>query len=291
MNARTLTITGLVGVGLLGVTILQARGAASPGAHAPAARPIGPRSVAAEGRVITYPGDEVVVGAERSGRLIRVAVQEGQKVRKGELLAELESDELRAAADESRARVREAEAEVHLSELNLARRRELAEEKIVSVNDLDQATRDLDIAKARLETVRATLARQQAQLDKTRILAPIDGTVVARHVDGGQTIDSGAKVATVANLRRLRIDGEADEADSAGLVVGTPVVITNDGYPGRTWKGKIEEVSDSVTLRKLKPQDPGRPTDTRILSVKVAFAEPSPLKLGTTVELRIQPQR
>ena len=63
--------------------------------------------------------------------------------------------------------------------------------------------------------------------------------------------------------------------------------ITADGFPGRSWRGTIEEVPDSVTLRRLKPQDPSRPTDTRILAVKVAFAEPMPLKLGTTVELKI----
>ena len=55
--------------------------------------------------------------------------------------------------------------------------------------------------------------------------------------------------------------------------------------------GRVEEVADSVTLRKLKPQDPSRPTDTRILAVKVAFDEPSPLRLGTTVELRIRAAR
>jgi hypothetical protein len=53
----------------------------------------------------------------------------------------------------------------------------------------------------------------------------------------------------------------------------------------------VEEIPDAVTLRRLKPQDPSRPTDTRILAVKVAFAEPTPLRLGTTVELSIQPAR
>ena len=67
------------------------------------------------------------------------------------------------------------------------------------------------------------------------------------------------------------------------------MTIHADGYPGLSWQGRIEEVADSVTVRKLKPQDPGRPTDTRILAVKVAFGETTPLKLGTTVELRIQP--
>ena len=67
------------------------------------------------------------------------------------------------------------------------------------------------------------------------------------------------------------------------------MAITADGFPGQSWKGRVEEVPDSVTLRRLKPQDPSRPTDTRVLAVKVAFVEKTPLKLGTTVELRIEP--
>jgi len=93
-------------------------------------------------------------------------------------------------------------------------------------------------------------------------------------------------------------------------VDGTPVrvlitvdltFVLREEAPARAWPdgfsdapstpGTIEEVADSVTLRALKPQDPGRPTDTRILAVKVALQEPTPLRLGTTVELRITPAR
>jgi multidrug efflux pump subunit AcrA (membrane-fusion protein) len=118
-------------------------------------------------------------------------------------------------------------------------------------------------------------------------VAPITGTVVARHAQGGEMLDSGARVVTLADLKRLRIEGEADEADAGALTLGAPVTITSDGFPGRSWRGRVEEIPDSVTLRRLKPQDPGRPTDTRILAVKVAFLEATPLRLGTTVELRI----
>jgi HlyD family secretion protein len=100
-------------------------------------------------------------------------------------------------------------------------------------------------------------------------------------------LESGARVVTLADLGRLRIEGEADEADAGALALGAPVTITSDGFPGRSWKGRVEEIPDAVTLRRLKPQDPGRPTDTRILAVKVALLEPTPLRLGTTVELRI----
>jgi RND family efflux transporter MFP subunit len=247
------------------------------------------RRVAAEGRVATYPGGEVIVGTERAGRLVRVAFEEGQAVRRGELVAELDSEEIRAALAEARARLVEGEAELRLAEATLERRRELAEQRVISAHDLDQARRDLDTALARIETARATVARHEAQLAKARIVAPISGTVIARHVDAGETLEAGARVVTLGDLSRLRVEAEADEADAAALELGAPATITADGYPGRSWRGSVEEIADAVTPRRLKPQDPSRPTDTRILALKIAFAEPSPLKLGTTVELRIRP--
>ncbi len=283
MKTHTIVVLGGVGLGLLGLTALQARGT-SPAAAAPRAAD---QRVAAEGRVVAYPGAEVQVGAERAGRLVRVLVQEGQSVRKGDLLAEIESDELRAALDEARARVVEADAEIRLAELNRERRQKLVDEQILALNDFDQATRDLDIARARKLTAQATVDRYEAQLRKSRIVAPIAGHVTARKVDAGQTVEAGDHAFTIADLGRLRIEGEAHEADAGAIVPEARVTITADGFPGQAWKGRVEEIPDSVTLRRLKPQDPSRPTDTRVLAVKVAFTEPTPLKLGTTVELRI----
>ncbi len=295
MRGRTWAIVGVAAAGLGGALVLQAGGARATVAAASAATPPAARApyrpVAAEGRVVTYPGGEVVVGAERSGRLVRVLVEEGQAVAKGELLAELESEELHASLEEARTHVTELEAEVRLAELNLKRRQDLSDQQILAAHDLDQAKRDVETARARAETARATVSRYDAQIRKTRVLAPIAGTVVARHAQGGETIESGARIVTLADLKRLRIEGEADEADAGALAIGAPVAITSDGFPGRSWKGRVEEIPDSVTLRRLKPQDPGRPTDTRILAIKVAFLEPTPLRLGTTVELRIDPAR
>jgi RND family efflux transporter MFP subunit len=283
-----LAILGVVALVLLGTTVLQARGPAAPAATPAASPPRGP--VAAEGRVVAYPGAEVKVGFERVGRLVRVEVQEGQAVKKGDLLAEFESDELRASLAEARARVAEAEAEERLAVLNVERQEKLVAQGVVAVHDRDQATRDIDIARARKETAKATVTRIEAQLRKCTVLAPISGHVIARRVDAGQTVEAGDPAFTLADLGRIRIEGEAHEADASGIALGAPVVITAEGYPGRSWKGRVEEIPDSVTLRRLKPQDPSRPTDTRILAVKVAFAEPTPLKLGTTVELKIEPQ-
>ena len=293
MERRTIGITASIGLGLAVATVLQARSAAVTATAPRVAGGAGSArgEVAAEGRVVTYPGAEVRVSAERGGRLVRLDVQEGDMVRKGQVLAEIESDELRAALAEARGRVGEAEAEARLTELNRDRRRQLLAERIVSAHDADEADRDLDRAQARMAAARAELARDEAQLRKSRIVAPLSGTVTARHVDAGETVETGDAVVTVADLGRLRVDGEADEADAGSLAVGSAASITADGYPGQAWRGRVEEVADSVTLRKLKPQDPSRPTDTRILAVKVAFEEPSPLRLGTTVELKIRAAR
>ena len=282
---------GAVALAAVAGTVLQARGVAAPRAAGGTAQTaVENRSaagVAAEGRVVAYPGAEVRVGAERGGRLVRVLVEEGAAVRKGRLLAEIESDELRAALAEARARVAEAEAERRLADVNLARRRQLTEEKILAVNDLDLATRDVETADARVETAKASVSRYEALLAKSRITSPIAGTVVARKVDAGQMVETGDHAFTVVDLGRLRIEGEAHEADAGAVVLGADVTITADGYPGHSWRGRVEEIPDSVTLRRIKPQDPSRPTDARVLAVKVAFAEAAPLKLGTTVDLRI----
>jgi len=289
MTEKATALLAIAGAALAAATVLQARGgmSAPDTTAAPKARTARAAGVAAEGRVVAYPGAEVKVGAERAGRLVRVAVEEGQTVRRGDLLAEIDSDELRAALAEARARVAEAEADSRLAEANLVRRRRLAEERILAANDLDAATRDVEASHARSETARATVARYDALLAKSRIVAPIAGTVVARRVDPGQMVEAGDHAFTVADLSRLRIEGEAHEADAGAITLGAAVRIEADGYPGRSWSGRVEEIPDAVTLRRLKPQDPSRPTDARVLAVKVAFAEPLPLKLGTTVDLRI----
>jgi HlyD family secretion protein len=287
------SIVVLLGVAALGGTVLLAwRGQPRPEPRVVHASSVTPSAkVAAEGRVVTYPGAEVAVAAERSGRLVRLTVQEGATVRRGDLLAEIESEELRAGIDEAQARLAEGEAQLRLADRQRARRAQLAADGVVASHDLDEADRDLEVARARLATTRAELARLQAQLRKSAVRAPIDGTVVLRHADAGEMVAERQLVVTLADLTRLRVEGEAHEADAASLRVGADVRITSDAYPGRSWRGTVEEVRDSVTPRLLEPQDPGRPSDTRVLGVKVAFAETSPLKLGTTVELQVQPRR
>ena len=292
MSAITVkrAVLPLLGLMLTVALLLQARGlgasASAPqlpssAAAAPAVR------VTAEGRVATYPGAQVVVGTDVRGTLIRVAVEEKQAVKKGDLLAELRADDQRAAIAEARARVAEAEADIRLYEIEVGRANRLVQQKVEAQANADRAARNLDTAVARRSTGQAEVRRLEAELAKSRILSPIDGVVIAKRVHTGETVDAGAALLEIADLKRVRIEAEVDEFDAGRVSLGAAVVVRAEGFDGRSWKGRVEEIPDAVSARRLKPQDPGRPQDTRVLIVKVALDEPTPLKLGQRVEVEL----
>jgi HlyD family secretion protein len=242
--------------------------------------------VVAEGRVVTYPGAEVTVGSDVTGTIERLAVEEKEAVRAGQIIAVVRADDTRAALSVARARVGEAEADIRLFEAEVARAKHLFSEDVGSKQAWDKAERDLDSARARLASASAEVRRLAALVDKTVITAPIDGVVITRHAHAGETVDVGASLVTIADLKKTRVEAEIDEFDTARVRLGASVEVTAEGF-GRAWKGTIEEIPDSVVNRRLNPQDPSKPIDTRVLLVKVAFAEATPLKLGQRVEVRM----
>jgi RND family efflux transporter MFP subunit len=246
-----------------------------------------PEGVVAEGRLVTYPGAEVVVAPETSGTVVRLLVKEKETVRKGQVLAELKADDLRAELAEARARVAEAEADIRFADVDLDRAQKLLEAKVGTASAADRARSIRDAAHARRETAQASVNRLEALLAKTRIVSPIDGVVIARSVDAGEHLEAGSPLLTVADLEHTRVEAEVDEFDAGRVGLGSPVKVTAEGFAGRSWKGTVEEIPDAVVGRRLKPQDPGRPSDTRVLLVKVALGEGTPLKLGQRVEVEI----
>lgn len=264
--------------------------AAEPAMPEPAeSAPVSPATggVVAEGRLVTYPGAEVVVGTEVAGTLVRLLVQEKDHVRQGQLVAEIKADDTRAELAEARARVAEAEADIRFADLDIERADRLLAGKVGTQEAVDRARRNKDAAYARRSTALAAVDRLEAVLAKSRLVAPIDGVVIARPVDAGEHLEAGDAVLTLADLDRTRIEAEVDEFDAGRVALGSPVEVTAEGYDGQAWKATVEEIPDAVVARRLKPQDPGRPSDTRVLLVKVALAEPTPLKLGQRVEVMI----
>ncbi|HEX7152584.1 MAG TPA: efflux RND transporter periplasmic adaptor subunit [Thermoanaerobaculia bacterium] len=243
--------------------------------------------VVAEGRLVAYPGAEVTVGSDVAGTLESLAVVEKDRVRKGQTIAIVKADDLRAALGEARARVGEAEADIRLYESEVARAKSLFHEDVGSRQAWEKAERDLDAARARRASAVAEVRRLDAVLAKTVITAPIDGVVITRHVHAGESVESGAPLLTIANLDKTRVEAEIDEYDAARVRLGGEASIAAEGYE-ESWPGTIEEIPDAVVNRRLKPQDPSKPIDTRVLLVKIAFDEKTPLKLGQRVEVRIR---
>ena len=274
---------------LLGATVAQVYATRTKPVVTPQTQVAKKASVVAEGRVAAYPGAEVIVGTDVSGTIERLAVDEKDTVRKGDVIAVIKAHDTRAALSVARARVSEAEADIRLFEAEVARAQHLFNEDVGSKQAWDKAERDLDASRARLASSIAEVKRLEALVEKTVITAPIDGVVIARNVHAGETVAEGDELLTIANLDKTRVEAEIDEFDVARVQLGAPVSVSAEGFD-KGWRGTIEEIPDSVVNRRLKPQDPSKPIDTRVLLVKIAFAEETPLKLGQRVEVRINTQ-
>jgi HlyD family secretion protein len=247
-------------------------------------------SVVAEGRFATYAGAEVVVSAEITGRLTAVRVVEGQTVRKGDLIAEISADELRASLAEGTARVAELDADLRLREWKANRVRQLAGTAAASAQESQEIQRDLEATRAQRESAIATTHRVAAQLDKARIVSPIDGTIVLRSAHPGQMVQTLSPIVTVADLARTRVEAEVNEFDGGRVRLGAPATVRAEGYAGE-WPAVVEEIPNIVVNRALRPQDPGRPSDTGVVMVKLKLLSRAGLKLGQRVEIRIESTR
>ena len=214
-------------------------------------------------------------------------VRENSVVRKGDLLVELRADDVRASLREAHFRLIEAETGLRLLRARFQLDRIFPSTAVNGPRATDHRADEEAAAAARRDAAKATVERLEAEAGKYRILAPIGGVVIFRHVDPGETVTPGCSLVTIVDLTRLRVEAEVDEFDIGGVTLAAKATISAEGYPGRRWEGQVEEIPLAVVGRQTRPDDPGRPADTRVLNVKVAFREPNPLKLGQHVEIEI----
>lgn len=253
----------------------------------PAPPPPSPRtSVAAEGRVVGRAGFDATVGTDVAGTVEDVTVVVNQTVRRGEVIARLRAEELRAAVAEAEARLNEAESDARLFASEVLRAEELWKAEVGTKQAYERAIRDSESARARRATAAASLLHARATLRKREILAPIDGIVVERAVDPGESVDAGDPIATIVDARRVRVDAEVDEFDAGRIELGAPVRIRADGFQGE-WRGRVEEIPLRVVGRSIRPNDPAQPVDTRVLIVGVEILDNTPLKIGQRVDVSI----
>jgi RND family efflux transporter MFP subunit len=267
------------------LTAAPAASQASPSPEPPELR------ITAEGRVMPYPGAEINVSSELPGTIVDLPVDEKSTVHKGQLLCQIRCDEQQAMLAEANARIAEAQAEMKYEDIEVKRLTELVAHFAGSRDELDRDRWQYAAAQARSLAASATAARISSVLDKMHIVSPIDGTILARHVQPGETINASQQLLTIADLSRARIEAEVDEFDAGRIALSAPVTFTAEGYPDMVWKGHVEQIPDAVIDRQTRPEDPGKPSDTRILLVKICFDQPTPLKLRQRVEVTIEGKR
>jgi HlyD family secretion protein len=211
------------------------------------------------------PLTEVQVGAQVSGRITKVFVDFNSHVKAGDVLAEIDPtlfgaqiDGNRAQLAASKASVTRAEAALLTSLQRAERSKRALQEGIGSQADLDTAQGAYEVALADLAAAKATVSQIEAQLrssrtnlDYTRIFSPIEGMVINRAIDPGQTVAASFQAPVLfviaQDLRKMRVLADIDEADVGRLSEGMGAEVTVDAFPGEKFQGTVSQVRYSPT--------------------------------------------
>ncbi len=207
----------------------------------------------------------VQVGSQVSGRLQTINVDFNSPVKKGQLIAKLDPQLFQAAVEQGQAnfisaaaKVTQAQAEQTRAERAFERAKNLNKDNLMSQSDLETAEAafqtakaSVDVAKAELEQTRASLNQAKVNLSYTNIISPIDGIVISRNVDVGQTVAASLQAPvlfTIAeDLKKMQVDTNVSEGDVGRLTPGMKATFTVDAYPGQRFKGVIETIRNSAT--------------------------------------------
>ncbi len=207
----------------------------------------------------------VQVGSQVSGRIQGWYADFSTPVKKGQLIAQIEPSLFRAAADQARANDAAALANYHkvlanrdLAERNYARELALFTQNVASREDLDAAEgavgaarADVEAAAAAMGQAHAGLAQAMLNLSYTRIVSPIDGIVISRNIDVGQTVAASFAAPTLftiaQDLTKMQVDTNVAEGDVGKLRAGMEATFTVDAFPTRVFRGVVRQVRDNAT--------------------------------------------
>jgi RND family efflux transporter MFP subunit len=191
------------------------------------------------------PKVEARVRAEIAGPVEATLVDEGQRVRRGALLARIDDTAVRDAYLSAKSAVRSAESALQNAQRNAERATRLAKAGAVAERDLETAQLNATNAEGTLADARSRLTSAEKQLGHTMVRSPIDGSVSERQVDAGDVVQVGAAMFTIVDLGSLRLEASVPAGEIDRLKVGTPVEFGVSGYD-RRFTGRIERINPSV---------------------------------------------
>lgn len=236
---------------------------------------------------------DVNITAQRTGKIIKLYVEEGDKVNTGELIAELDASEVQANLKKAEAELKQAEANLINIKLEYSRKEKLYREDLITQQELNDVTTRLSLADAELERAKSVRDIAQLQYDYSFIKSPVNGVVSERPVEVGDTVTPGPVIASIVDMNSLYISAPVDEADIGSISIGQPVKVTMDAYPGRVFNSRVIKISPIVTgarheartfeVRVSSPKEggivlkPGQSADVEIITgeAKDALVVPS----------------
>lgn len=201
-------------------------------------------SVTATGTI--EPVTEVEVGTQVSGIIDKIYVDYNSVVTKGQLIAEMDRVTLQSELASQKATYDGAKAEYEYQEKNFQRSKGLHEKSLISDTDYEQALYNYQKAKSNYDSSKASLAKAERNLSYATITSPIDGVVISRDVEAGQTVASGFETPTLftiaADLTKMQVVADVDEADIGGIEEGQRASFTVDAYPNDTFEGVVTQI-------------------------------------------------
>ncbi|MFN4901598.1 MAG: efflux RND transporter periplasmic adaptor subunit [Betaproteobacteria bacterium] len=207
--------------------------------------------VAANGTL--NPVELVNVGTQISGTVLKLHVDFNQPVKAGQLLAELDPAILEAQIRQSEANLASARAVLNNAELALKRNENLKSRGFVSDGALDGLRKDVETARAQVAQIEAQISRDRTNLGYSKVRSPIDGIVVNRGIDVGQTVAASFQTPTLfqiaRDLRRMQIDTSVSEADVGPIQPGQPVRFTVDAFREQEFTAKVRMVRLNPTTQ------------------------------------------
>jgi HlyD family secretion protein len=188
----------------------------------------------------------VQVGTQVSGQIAALYADFNQKVKKGQLLARIDPTLQEQAVQDAEAGVERAQSQLTLAKEQYDREKALFDAKVVTADEFGTVQSTYQVDQANLKSAQIALDKAKQNLAYTNIYAPIDGVIVQRTVDVGQTVAaslSAPELFLIANdLSQMQILANVDESDIGQIAVGQPVTFTVQAYPNRTFKGTVQQV-------------------------------------------------
>jgi HlyD family secretion protein len=301
MNKKLFIVIGLV-VLVVGAPLIQARlrGGSAVEVQVETLEPrVIQSSVLASGKLVHE--EEVKLSTEEIGRVTAIYVDEGQQVKRGELVLQIDDQRLRAAVDQQEASVRMQEIAIQRQQLQVdnlrtqwERMQGLHERNLIdedsfttSSNNLQIAEVDLMSSRESLEQARAQLDQQLDRLSKTQVFAPIDGTVTTLDIKVGETAIAsstnipGSSLMTIANPASIHTEVNVDEADIANVEIGQKARVFAIAYPDQPVEGVVESIAVSAKVAE------GQQGQSFAIKIRLLDPEKITLRPGMTCRAEI----